>query len=436
MHNDDVGCLHARASRLILETSMPTASRTLHLLTVAVALSLSIASQLDAANWPAWRGADGTGRSSERNLPLQWSQSENVTWRTSLPGEGNSTPITWNDRVFLTCPVDQGRVRRLICLDRKSGRIIWKHDVRFAQKETTHRDNPFCSGSPTTDGQLVYASFGSAGVLACDFDGQVAWHRSLGKLTHVFGQATTPVLYKNLVIVHRGPGDKTHLVALDRQTGKTIWDTPEFAKNNNLYGSWSTPVIVQIDGHDELIITMPKEIKGYDPANGRELWKCGGLGTEIYTMPTVGNGLVVGISGHQGPAMALRLGGRGDLTQSNRLWLTAKNHQRVGSGVIVGKYLYLSNATGIAQCLEARSGKVVWAERLGGTLWGTMLAADGRLYVSNKEGDIFVLAASPTFQLLARNRMAEHMKAAVAPSDGQLFVRTYKALYCIGKPTR
>ncbi|MED5401860.1 MAG: PQQ-binding-like beta-propeller repeat protein [Planctomycetota bacterium] len=413
----------------------PVSEITLRLLVVPL-LTLSTALPVMAGNWPAWRGTDGTGRSSERNLPVSWSPTDNVTWKTSLPGEGNSTPITWDDRVFLTCPVEGGKVRRLICLDRNNGKVLWKHDVPFAAKETTHRDNPFCSGSPTTDGKRVYASFGSAGVLACDFQGHVVWHRKLGKLTHVFGQATTPVLYKNLVIVHRGPGIKTHLVALDKQTGKTVWDTPEFAKNSNLYGSWSTPVIIQVAGRDELVVTMPREIKGYDPANGKELWKCGGLGTEIYTMPTVGNGLVVGISGHQGPAMAVKLGGRGDLTESNRLWLTAKNQQRVGSGVIVGDHLYVSNATGIAQCIEARSGKVVWAKRLGGTLWGTMLAADGRLYVSNKEGDIFVLAAAPEFKLLARNRMAEHMKAAVAPSDGQLFVRTYKSIYCIGTRTR
>ena len=405
-------------------------------LVVVIAVTFSTTSPLSASNWPAWRGPDGTGRSQEQNLPVTWSPTDNVTWKTALPGEGNSTPITWNDRVFLTCPVDGGKIRRLICLDRTNGKILWKHDVPFPGKETTHRDNPFCSGSPTTDGKRVYASFGSAGALACDFEGNVVWHRKLGKLTHVFGQATTPVLYKNLVIVHRGPGVKTHLVALNRRTGATVWDTPEFAKNSNLYGSWSTPVIVRVGERDELIVTMPREIKGYDPTTGKELWKCGGLGTEIYTMPTIGNGLVVGISGHQGPAMAVKLGGRGDLTESNRLWLTAKNQQRVGSGVIVGDHLYVSNATGIAQCIDARTGKVVWAKRLGGTLWGTMLAAGGRLYVGNKEGDVFVLAASPEYKLLARNRMGEHMKAAVAPSDGQLFVRTYKTIYCIGKRTR
>ncbi|MFP6766600.1 MAG: PQQ-binding-like beta-propeller repeat protein [Planctomycetaceae bacterium] len=404
--------------------------------TCLVSLVFFAPSLLPAANWPSWRGAAGTGVSSEQNLPVRWSPTENVHWKTALPGEGNSTAITWNEHVFVTCPVDGGKIRRLICLDRSRGRIRWQHDVAYPQKETTHRDNPFCSGSPTTDGERVYASFGSAGVLACDFQGKLLWHRKLGKLTHVFGQATTPVIYKNTVIIHRGPGEPTHLVALDRRTGKTVWDTPEFSKNNNLYGSWSTPVIHKVGGRDELIVTMPREIKGYDPDTGKELWKCGGLGTEIYTMPTIGNGLAVGISGHKGPAMAMRLGGRGDLTESNRLWLTPQNQQRVGSGVIVNDHLFVSNATGIAQCIKARTGEVVWAKRLGGTLWGTMLAADKKLYVTNKEGDVFVIAASTQFKLLSRNRMGEHMKAAVAPSDGQLFVRTYKNLYCIGTRKR
>lgn len=401
-----------------------------------VLLVLTMTPWLWSANWPAWRGPAGTGISTETNLPLKWSPTENVTWKTPLPGEGNSTPITWNDRVFLTCPVNQGKVRRLICLDRSDGRVLWQHDVPFAQKETTHRDNPFCSGSAATDGRLVYASFGSAGVLACDFKGNVVWHKSLGKLTHVFGQATTPVLYRNLLIVHRGPGEPTHLVALDRRSGKTVWTTPEAGKNHNLYGSWSTPVIHRVGDHDELIVSMPREIKGYDPATGKQLWKCGGLGTEVYTMPGVGEGLVVGISGHNGPALCMKLGGTGDLTTSNRLWLTPRNQQRVGSCVIHDGHVYLANATGIAQCLDARTGKEIWAERLGGTLWGTMLLAAKRLYVTNKEGDVFVLNASPKFKLLARNRMGEHMKATVAPSDGQVFVRTYQTIYCIGQRRR
>ena len=251
-----------------------------------------------------------------------------------MPGEGNSVPIVWDDRIFVTCPIDGGKIRSLLCFDRNSGRKLWDVKIPYPAKETTHGDNPFCSGSATTDGRLVYASFGSAGVIACDFDGCIVWHRQLGKLTHVFGQATTPVLYNDLVIVHRGPGDPTHIVALDHKTGSTVWDRPERGKNDNLFGSWSTPVIVRVGNHDELIVSLPEEIKGFDPRTGTQLWRCGGLGTEVYTMPTVGKNLVVGISGHRGPAMGVRLGGKGDVTETHRLWLTPRNQQRVGCGIV------------------------------------------------------------------------------------------------------
>ncbi len=391
------------------------------------------ATQARAANWPAWRGSNGDGISSERNLPTRWSPTQNVTWKSPLPGEGNSAPIVWQDRVFVTCPVDNGKTRRLICFDRSNGEQVWKYDVGFPAKETRHRDNPFCSGSATTDGERVYASFGSAGVLACDFDGKLLWHRKLGKLTHVFGQATTPVLYKDMLFVHRGPGEPTHIIALDKRTGQTVWKKDERAKNHNLYVSWSTAVVLRVGDHDELIISMTEAIKGYDPMTGNELWRCGGLGTEIYTMPTIGDNLVIGISGHKGPAMAVRLGGKGDVTATHQLWVDSQNDQRVGSGVIRNGYLFVSNATGFAECIEAQTAHVVWKQRLGGTLWGSMLLAAGRLYVSNKQGEIFVIDASPEFRLIAKNEMKEHMKAALAPSDGQLFIRTYENLYCIGE---
>ena len=404
--------------------------QTVWMLSIAVSL---VTTQVFAANWPAWRGPDGTGVSSEKSVPTVWSSSKNVHWKVALPGEGNSAPIVWNDRVFVTCAIDKGKIRSLICFDRNSGKQLWDHKIPFPQKETTHRDNPFCSGSPATDGKHVYASFGSVGVLAYDFDGNFVWHNKLGKLTHVFGQATTPVLYKDLVIVHRGPGEPTHIVALNKTTGKVVWKTDQRAKNHNLYGSWSTPLIHRVGDHDELIVSMPEEIKGFDPNTGKELWRCTGLGTEVYTMPTIGDNLVVGISGHNGPAMAVRPGGTGDVTKSHRLWVTPRNAQRVGSAVIHNGYLYVSNATGIIECIVAKTGKLVWKERVGGTLWGSMLLANGKLYVSNQQGEIFVFDSGPKFNLIAKNEMKEHMKAALSPSDGQLFIRTYKNLYCIGQ---
>jgi len=385
-----------------------------------------------AENWPAWRGARGIGVSNESQLPTRFSPSENVAWKTSLPAPGNSTPIIWDQRVFVTCQNDGGKIRSLICFDRKNGKKLWQHDVPYPHQETSHNDNPFCSGSPTTDGTLVYASFDSAGVVACDLDGNVVWQRNLGKLTHVFGPASTPVLYKHLLIIHRGPGDPTHIIALDKKTGKTVWDTPEKGINDKLYGSWSTPVIYRVGDHDEFALSMPGQLKGFDPLTGKELWTCDGLGPSNYPDTVVGDGVLIGVSGFQKSMMAVRMGGRGDITKDYRLWHVEMTQQRVGSGVVRDGHLYVSNAPGIAECIEVKTGQSVWKERLGGNLWGSMLLAGDRLYVSNTQGEIFILAASPQYRLIAQNSMEEHIKASLAPSDGQLFIRTYKNLYCVG----
>ena len=386
-----------------------------------------------AENWPAWRGANGIGISNDSQLPTKFSSVKNVAWKAPLPEAGNSTPIVWDQRVFVTCPINGGKTRSLMCFDRQSGKRLWQHDVSYPRPETSHGDNPFCSGSPTTDGKLVYASFDSAGVVACDFSGDVVWQRDLGKLTHVFGPASTPVLYKHLLIIHRGPGEPTHIIALNKHTGETVWDTPETGIDDKLYGSWSTPVIYRAGDHDEFALSMPGELKGYDPLTGKELWKCDGLGPSNYPDTAVGDGVLIGVSGFQKSMMAVMTGGRGDITNKLRLWHVKKTQQRIGSGVVHDGHLYVSNATGIAECIAIKSGETVWKERLGGKLWGSILMAGDRLYVSNIEGRIFVLAASPKYRLIAKNDMGEHIKAALAPSDGQLFVRTYENLYCVGE---
>lgn len=403
---------------------------------VTCVLAFFFASVTLADNWPAWRGAAGTGIAVESNLPTEFSATKNVAWKAPLPAPGNSTPIVWEDHVFVTCPSDGGKTRSLMCLDRQTGKHRWQHDVAFPDEETAHNDNPFCSGSPTTDGRLVYASFGSAGVVACDFSGKVVWSRDLGRLAHVFGPATTPVLYKDLLLIHRGPGEPTHIVALDKRTGKTVWDQAESGKNDKLYGSWSTPVIYRAGDHDEFALSMPGELKGYDPLSGKELWRCAGLGPSNYPDTAIGDGVLIGVSGFQKSMMAVRMGGRGDITETHRLWHVEKTQQRIGSGVVRDGHLYVSNAPGICECILVETGETVWKERLGGNLWGSVLLAADHLYVSNTQGDVFVLAASPKFELIATNAMGEHIKAAIAPSDGQLFVRTYKNLYCIGERKR
>jgi outer membrane protein assembly factor BamB len=403
---------------------------------IALVMCLGCSAFAIAGDWPAWRGPQGNGVADEPDLPIEFSSTKNVTWKAPLPEAGNSTPVVWDEHVFVTCPIDDGKIRSLMCFDRHTGEKLWQHDVAYPQKETAHEDNPFCSGSPATDGQLVFASFGSAGVVACDLSGKLVWSRDLGKLDHVFGVATTPVIYKDLLIIHRGPGEPTEIVALDKHTGATVWRTSETGKNDKLYGSWSTPVIYRAGDHDEFALSMPGELKGYDPLTGTELWRCEGLGPSNYPDTAIAEGVLIGISGFRKSMMAVRMGGRGDITQTHRLWHVANTQQRIGSGVVHEGHLYVSNATGIAECIDVKTGESVWKERLGGNLWGSILLAGERLYVSNTEGDVFVLAASPNFQPLAKNRMGEHIKAALAASDGQLFIRTYKNLCCIGERRR
>lgn len=386
-----------------------------------------------ADNWPAWRGADGTGIANESELPTRFGPDNGVAWRVPLPGPGNSTPIVWDQYVFVTCSKDEGRTRSLFCLDRRTGKRRWEYGVPYAKEETHHQDNPFCSGSPTTDGERVYASFGSAGVLALDFNGQKVWERDLGRLNHVFGLATTPVVYKDLLIIHRGPGKPTHIVGLNKHSGDTVWKTEQTGRNEKVYGSWSTPVIYRVDGHDEFALSMPGELKGFDPLTGKELWTCAGLGSSNYPDTAVGDGLLIGVCGFRKGIMAVRMGGRGDVTRSHRLWHKAASPQRIGSGVVHEGRLYVANEPGIAECFDTKSGESLGKRRLEGKLWSSVLMAAGHLYVANTEGKIFVLEATPKMEVVAENDMGEHTKSGIAASDGQIFIRTYESLYCIGK---
>jgi outer membrane protein assembly factor BamB len=398
---------------------------------------------LHAENWPAWRGADGTGICRERKLPVHWSPTTNIRWKIALPEPCNSTPVVWEDRVFLTQGLEGGKRRVLMALDRKTGRALWQRERACSDEETTHPQNPPCSSSPVTDGKHVFAYFASAGVAAYDLDGNPVWHRPLGPVLHRWGNGGSPVLYKDLVILFHGPGDPSTLMALKKSTGETVWKSEEVGINSPVFGSWSTPVIVHAGQRDELIMPLPGDeiggpgrFKAYDPGNGKVLWQCDGLGNEVYAMPIVapGGDLIVGISGHNGPTLATRPGGTGDVTQTHRAWQsTMQIPQRIGSGIIHDDLLFISDANGFAECLVARTGESVWKERLGGDLWGSLLLAGDRLYVSNLAGDTFVLRAGRKFEVLAKNSIGEPTYAPLAPSHRELLLRTHQNLYCIGE---
>lgn len=399
-----------------------------------------------AANWPAWRGPLGTGACLETNLPLHWSTNENVRWRAPLPERGNSTPIVWGNRVFVTQAIEKENRRLLMCFDKTSGKLVWKSGVTYEEKEPTHPTNPYCSASPVTDGQVVIASFGSAGLSAFDFSGKQLWHRDLGKQHHIWGNAASPVIHKDLCILNAGPGERTFLVALDKGTGAEKWRVdepgghfgegkPGADKRDIWIGSWTTPVLIEEGGQPRLIMSFPNRVAALEPATGREVWTCRGLNPLVYTSPLHSEGIIVAMGGFNGSALAVKTGGSGDVTGTHRVWHHSKTKQRIGSGVIAGDHIYILNDPGVAECLDLRTGKAVWEERLKGPAksdsWSSMVLAGKRIYVGNQGGDTFVLEASPNFKPLATNSLHEPIFSSVAVADGNLFLRTHQALWCV-----
>ncbi len=405
-----------------------------------------------AANWPAWNGPSGSGVSPENHLPQHWSASENVRWKTPLPDRGNSSPIVWGDRIFLTQAVESEGRRGVMCLDRVTGKLVWQSSVVFQEKEETHEANPSCSASPVTDGKRVFAWFGSAGVVSYDFRGKELWRRDLGRQAHQWGYAASPVLQGDFCLVHFGPGERSFLMALDQATGRTVWQvdlpparparrTDGFSgdQRGGVTGSWSTPLVVSANGRDEVIMSWPEQVRAYDPRNGHELWRCDGLNPLIYTSPIQGEGVVVAMGGFLGTTIAVRLGGQGDVTATHRLWQSVRTKNRLGSGVVRDGHVYVLNTEGIAECLELLTGRKVWEERLRGRgakseSWSSMVLAGDSIYVLNQSGETYVLKASPKFAMVAVNSLdGELTNSTLAVSDGQLFIRTHKHLWCIAE---
>jgi outer membrane protein assembly factor BamB len=410
-------------------------------------LALLLSSLCAFGNWPAWRGPEGTGVARESKLPQRWSTNENIRWRTPLPERGNSTPIVWKDAVFVTQAIEKENRRTLIRFDQKTGKQRWQKDVTYSEKELTHETNPYCSASAVTDGERVVASYGSAGLYCYDFEGKELWHRDLGKQHHIWGNAASPVLYKDLCILNVGPGERSFLIAVDKKTGKTVWQMDEPGGHSGRgkpgddtkdiwIGSWTTPIIIQENGSDRLIMSFPKRVASLDPKTGKEMWTCSGLNALVYTSPLHEDGIVVALGGYGGSAIAVRTGGKGDATENHRLWHHPRTRQRIGSGVIHDGHVYILNELPMAECYELRTGKLVAEKRLKGNgpkgeTWSSMVVAGDKLYVIKQSGDTFVLKADPQMEILAVNSLGEFTNASIAPSNGEIFIRTHKALWCI-----
>ncbi len=415
-----------------------------------------IASSLPAANWPGWRGADGSGVTTERNLPTRWSDTENVRWKIALPDRGNSTPVVWGDKIFITQALEKEQQRTLMCLSRRDGKLLWQQAVKWDKPEESHDTNPFCSASPVTDGSRVIVWHGSAGAFCYDMNGKELWRRDLGPQTHEWGYGSSPLLHGNLCILYHGPAKPGFLVALDIKSGEIKWKIEEPAlqkrartdgfrgrEAGGMVGTFSSPLVVKAGGRQELIMTYPQLMCAYDPATGRELWRCDGLNELVYASPVFADGLVIGMGGFFGSAIGVKPGGSGDVTQTARVWREERaKKNRCGSAVSRDGHLYLANMEGFVECIEVKTGNLLWSERLPAKgpkseSWSSMVLAGDLIYILNQSGDCTVLKASPKFEVVGTNTVGNEMcNASVAVSDGELFLRTHKHLWCIGETKR
>lgn len=399
-----------------------------------------------AANWPMWRGPNGDGTTSEAGLPEKWSQTENVVWKVELPDRGNSTPVVWGDKVFITQAVEKVGKRLLLCFDRKSGKPLWEAGTTYKEPELTHATNPFCAASPATNGEQIVVFHASAGVFCYDLNGQELWKRTdLGKQRHIWGNGTSPVIAGERVFLNFGPGAKTTLYAFDLKTGKTLWQHDEpggdsgESGNKNWLGSWADPIFRKVGSRDELIISYPGRVAAFDPAKGKQLWTCDGLNNLVYNSPLMTpDNVVIAFGGYGGKGVAIKAGGSGDVT-AQRLWHLPKVSQRIGSGVIHEGHHYILSDGGIAECRDLKTGELVYTERLKGPgptgqNWSSLvLSADGKCYAANQGGDCFVFKASPSFELISTNSLGEKIIGSIAVSNRQLFIRGHEHLWCIGQ---
>ena len=388
-----------------------------------------------AKYWPRWRGPSGQGHVTGTQYTDTWSDTQGVRWRTAVPGLGHSSPIVWRDRIFLTSATDDGAKVWMLAYNRADGKLLWQTPVPSSGVEHVYAKNSRASATPTTDGQLVYASFGTHGLAAFDFAGKIVWHRQLGRLNNYHGSAGSPVLYKNRIFLYQDHDGSENLrsfvAAFDAKTGKDLW-----WKDRVETVGWGTPIVIRAGDHDELIVSSQRRVYGYNPDTGAELWSVRGNTFEVIPTPVVGHGLVFCSSGRAGPTFAIRPGGKGDVTATHVAWTSPRGSPFVPSGIIHGDLLYLVNdMQSILTVHDARTGTLAYQDRLGQPrregFSSSPVAVGNKLFFTNDDGETFVVEAGPTFKLLRTNRLNARVLASPALVDGTWYWRTDRELLAI-----
>lgn len=433
-----------------------------YLICVASLIALLHADRVisEEPNWSQWRGPSGNGKTSSIASVTKWDASNNLKWRTPLPEAGNSTPVVWGNKIFLTQPFAETNQRGIICLSRPNGKELWRRGVVYTETEPTHKTNPFCSASPVTDGQRVIAWLGSAGLICWDLDGNELWRRELGRQRHMWGYGSSPILYGDHCIVNFGPGEREFLISVDKNTGQTLWqveslnDSQERAlsgpendgnanefqsdkeRSDRLRGSWNTPIIARVGDHDELIVALPRRLAAFDPRTGKSLWTCGGGAPLAYASVVEDDGVIVALGGYNGASMAVRAGGSGDVTETHRLWHKPRDNGWLGTGVADKGAVYVCDMGGVLHCIDVQTGEINWKSRVeGGGTWSSITqTADGLMHLLSKSGSTTLFQPNPEeFEEIAVNELEETTNASVVIAGGEVYLRTDEAIWCFAK---
>lgn len=391
-------------------------------------------------NWPNLHGPRHNNQSDSTGLPLVWSETKNIVWKTPIHDSGWSSPVVWGNQIWLTTATDDGKRSYAICVDRQSGKIV--HDLKLfetAAPEETRQYNTFASPTPVIEEGRVYVTFGSYGTACLDtHNGEVVWARRDLPCRHWRGPACSPILFGNLLIMNFDDYDLQYVVALDKRTGKTVWkkdrEIDYGTTNGDLKKSYGTPIVIDVNGRKQLISQAAKATIAYDPQTGEEIWRIHYDGHSTAARPAYGQGLVFILAGTDKKMFAVKPDGRGDVTATHVAWDFNKNMPRHPSPLLIGDSIYVVDDGGVVTCLEATTGKVVYSERIGGDFWSSPLFAEGRMHFLSHKGKTTVIAPGKTMQILATNELDGTFRASPAVTGRSLILRSETHLYRIEQP--
>jgi outer membrane protein assembly factor BamB len=399
---------------------------------IILLITFSSLSLTQAQNWPRFRGPNGDGTSAETNLPVKWDSVTNIAWKVPVPGNGYSSPVIWNDKLFLTTAMKETQEKVLLCYECKTGKLLWQKTVVKGPFEGKHDNNGYASGTPSTDGSMVYVSFldgKDVVVAAYDFSGKQVWIQRPGTFASPHGYSCSPVLFEDKVIINGDSQGDSFVAALNKADGKIMWRV----KHERPAHSFSTPIFKNMAGKMQMIFCGNKEIASYNPNDGSKYWFVSGPSEDYCSSPVYNekNGLIyVSSAWPQRIIVAIKPDGMGDVTKTHVVWQSREGAYYVPSPVTTGNYLFTTMTTGKLHCIDAATGKIVWVQELGPQYPSPVLAG-GLVYIPSDNGMITVLKPGPEFEAVAKNPIGEKMYASPAISNGKIYVRGFQHLFCI-----